>query len=274
MFDVTMLRKEKDDCQMSEMKHDVRQYGDTPSRVVVLHGGPGGAGEVEPLARELGHRGHSVLEPFQTRQSVVGQIDELREQIDRFCKSPVVVIGWSWGAWLGCLLAAQHETLVRALILVGSGPFEASYSSEIRTTKNSRLSNDQRTELKTLGLKEGAPADVARFIELSDLADTYARDSSQLPTVSFDAEIHTAVWSEAKEMRRSGALIDAISVIGCSVLAIQGDYDPRPSEGVRIPLQAALPSAQFVELERCGHKPWQEIYAKERFFKLIEEAIA
>ena len=32
--------------------------------------GPGGAGEVEPLARELGHRGYAVLEPFQTGRTV------------------------------------------------------------------------------------------------------------------------------------------------------------------------------------------------------------
>lgn len=60
---------------MSEPKHDNRQYGDTPSRVVVLHGGPGGAGEVEPLARELYRRGHAVLEPFQTRRTVGSQVD-------------------------------------------------------------------------------------------------------------------------------------------------------------------------------------------------------
>lgn len=269
-----MLRKADDDRRMTETKQNARQYGDAPSRVVVLHGGPGGAGEVEPLARELGRRGHAVLEPFQTRDSVGGQIDELREQIERFSTAPAVVIGWSWGAWLGCLLAAQHQTLVRQLILVGSGPFEARFASAIRTTKNSRLTAEESAELKTLSLEEGDPATVARFIALSDVADTYARDSSPLPTVTFNRRIHTAVWPEADEMRTSGALLRAVSAIDCPVLAIQGDYDPRPSEGVRTPLRAVLPSAHFVQLERCGHKPWQEIYAKDDFYHLVEKTIA
>ncbi|MGB7241964.1 MAG: alpha/beta hydrolase [Sulfitobacter sp.] len=256
---------------MKENWKSVRQYGDTSSRLVVLHGGPGGAGEIEPLARELGERGYSVLEPFQTKYSVAGQVDELRSQIEEHCTPPVDVIGWSWGAWLGCLLAAQHFELVRRLILVGSGPFEAQYSSAIRATKNARLTNKERTELKALDLTGDSA--VARFIELSDVADTYARDTSGQPAVSFDGAIHAAVWPEADEMRKSGALLDAVSTIRCPVLAIHGDYDPRPSAGVKMPLREALPTAKFVQLERCGHKPWQEVHAKGEFYRLLENAL-
>lgn len=254
------------------MRHGIRQYGAPPSRVVVLHGGPGGAGEVEPFARELARRGHAVLEPFQTRRSVDGQVDELSSQIERFCKPPVIVIGWSWGAWLGCLLAAGHSALVHKLVLVGSGPFEARYAAMIRATKDSRLSSDQIAELKTLRLGE-EPDHVARFIELGDVTDTYARDQSPQPVVTFDGAIHAAVWHEAGEMRRNGALLEAVSAIECPVVAIHGDHDPRPSEGVRGPLQDVLPTADFVELERCGHKPWQEIHAKEEFYRLLQSTI-
>lgn len=34
------------------------QYGKTPLHVVVMHGGPSGAGAVQPLAQELGERGY------------------------------------------------------------------------------------------------------------------------------------------------------------------------------------------------------------------------
>lgn len=157
-----------------------RQYGGAASYVVVLHGRPGGAGEVEARARELGRRGHAVLEPIQTRRSVDGQVDELKSQIEGLCAPPIV---------------------------------------------------------------------------------------------DFDGAIHAAVWPEASELRETGSLVDAVSVIQCPVLAIHGDYDPRPSEGVRSPLQRVLPSAQFFELERCGHKPWQERYAKDEFYRLVENAI-
>ncbi|WP_152563416.1 alpha/beta fold hydrolase, partial [Ruegeria halocynthiae] len=262
-----------DDHKMCKLLKAVRQYGKAPWRVVMHQGGPGGAGEAEPFARELGHMGYDVLEPFQTRQSVGGQVDELRSQIEQYCEPPVLVIGWSWGAWLGCLLAAQHEDLVRALILVGSGPLEARYTEAIRTTKKVRLSDEEQAELLTLRSMAESPTDAARFIELSDMADTYSRDTSAQPNVVFDEVIHKAVWPEADGMRKDGSLLEAISTIRCPVLAIHGDYDPRPSEGVRLPLQAALPSAEFVEIKRCGHKPWQEIYAKDEFYRLVEKTI-
>ena len=186
----------------------------------------------------------------------------------------MVVIGWSWGAWLGCLLAAQHDDLVRSLILVGSGPLKASYAKAIQTTKKARRSDQDQTEFLALRPMAQSPLDVARFIELSDVTDTYARDTSPPPKVVFDEAIHSAVWPEAEEMRKNGSLLEAISTIRCPVLAIHGDYDPRPSAGVRLPLQAALPSAAFVEIRRCGHKPWQEIFAKDEFYRLIQKAIA
>lgn len=259
---------------MTKTVQDFRQYGQAASRVVLLHGGPGGAGEVEPIAQELGRRGHAVLEPFQTGRSVNAQVDELKSQIDTHCSPPVVLIGWSWGAWLGCLFAARHGALIRNLVLVGCGPFEARFASTIRTTKNSRLTNEQRAELEALRTKEDGVADIARFIELSDVADTYSRDASPAPAVDYDTAIQKAVWPEAEAMRKSGSLVDALSGINCPVLAIHGDYDPRPSEGVRLPLQASLPEAQFVELERCGHKPWQETHAKSDFYRLLETAIS
>lgn len=256
---------------MNQTRKNYRQYSDTRPHTVVLHGGPGGAGEVEPFARELGQRGHAILEPFQTMHSVEGQVEELRSQIEEHCTSPVILIGWSWGAWLGCLLAAQHGTLLSKLILIGSGPFEAQYSSAIRMTKNARLTNNERAELNAISLvREDA---VARFIELCDVTDTFERDASPQPTVNFDGTLHGDVWPEADGMRKSGALLDAVTTIRCPILAIHGDYDPRPSAGVQIPLQAALPKAQFVLLEKCGHKPWQEIHAKDEFYRLVENAL-
>ena len=71
-------------------------------------------------------------------------------------------------------------------------------------------------------------------------------------------------------MRESGALLDAVSAIRCPVVAIHGDYDPRPAKGVVVPLQAVLPSATFKLLERCGHKPWQEIHAQEAFYCMVD----
>ncbi|WP_299649596.1 alpha/beta fold hydrolase [uncultured Tateyamaria sp.] len=258
---------------MTQTQHTVRHHGAEPAKVVVLHGGPGGAGEVEAFAHKLGHRGHAVLEPFQTQHSVGAQIEELREQITHHSTPPITLIGWSWGAWLGCLFAASHPNLVRKLVLVGSGPFEARHTEAIKATKAARLTDAQRAELATLNLGSGDPTRTARFIALNDVADTFERDTSPLPDVQFDADIHRSVWPEANAMRTSGALLDTLATIRCPVIALHGDHDPRPADGVRLPLQAALPSATFTLLEKCGHKPWQEVHAQDQFYQLIEAAL-
>lgn len=56
-----------------------RRWGPAPYRTALVHGGPGGAGEMAPLARELSAHGHGVLEPFQTEFSVESQLRELSE---------------------------------------------------------------------------------------------------------------------------------------------------------------------------------------------------
>src|SRR5947209_12929564 len=81
-----------------------RKHGIDPFRVVVVHGGPGAAGEIGPVAEELGHA-RGVLEPMQSATTVPGQVDELRRAHDSLCIPPVVLIGPSWEAWLSCFVA-------------------------------------------------------------------------------------------------------------------------------------------------------------------------
>jgi pimeloyl-ACP methyl ester carboxylesterase len=65
-------------------------------------------------------------EPFQTADSVAEQAKELRGILEDHARLPVVLIGHSWGAWLSPVVAGRYPGLVRKLVLVASGPFEAS----------------------------------------------------------------------------------------------------------------------------------------------------
>src|SRR3954454_11622430 len=95
-----------------------RKHGIEPFRVVVVHGGPGAAGEMGPVAQRLA-RSRGVLEPMQSATTVSGQVDELRRALDSLCVPPAVLFCHSWGAWLSCLVAADYPLLVRKLILIG-----------------------------------------------------------------------------------------------------------------------------------------------------------
>jgi len=61
--------------------------------------------------------------------------------------------------------------------------------------------------------------------------------------------------------------------IRCPVVAIHGDWDPHPAEGVNDPLTKVLPDFRFVLLEKCGHRPWIERNAAETFYKVLVEEI-
>ena len=81
------------------------------------------------------------------------------------------------------------------------------------------------------------------------------------------------MWKDGAELRRSGNLLKLGRHITCPVVAIHGDGDPHPSEGVQEPLSAILRDFRFILLKKCGHKPWIERKAREEFFRILEEEL-
>jgi pimeloyl-ACP methyl ester carboxylesterase len=218
-----------------------------------------------------------VLEPLQTRDSIAGQLEELRMVVDEHGDPPLCIIGWSWGAWLGYLFAARYPSLVSKLILVGSGPFAEEYVPDIERTRSSRLSAANRAELETL---QGALADptvldkdelLARFGALFARVDAYdPLPSNEAESMGVQFDIFNRVWSEAAELRASGELLRVGKQIQCEVVALHGDYDPHPAIGVREPLTRVIERFRFVLIDRCGHQPWAERAAREEFFRVLE----
>jgi pimeloyl-ACP methyl ester carboxylesterase len=229
--------------------------------VAVLHGGPGAPGSAAPVARTLAARGVASLEPLQAAVSIEGQLDELHDLLLARSEPPIVLVGWSWGAWLALLFAVGHPSVVRKAVLVGSGPFEQRYAAEIRATRLSRLTEDERVEYE-----RGELSSLARLSAKADAYDALPREDE---TVELQPDVHRRVSAEAAELRRSGALLERVSGVRCPVVAIHGDHDPHPAEGVRAPLARVLAEFSFVLLERCGHEPWNERYACDRFFEIL-----
>jgi pimeloyl-ACP methyl ester carboxylesterase len=255
-----------------------RTYGKRPFNVAVVHGGPGAAGEMAPVARELAS-GYGVLEPLQTAASVEGQIEELRTVLEENAEFPVFLIGFSWGAWLSYLVAAHYPSLVKKLILIASGPFEEKYVAGIEETRLSRLSEEERAEVESLFevLDDPAAHDkgkaFARFGALFSKADAYDPIEQESEAINYRPNIFHAVWTEAAELRRSGRLLELAKRIKCPVVAIHGDYDPHPAEGVQKPLSAILKGFSSILLANCGHKPWIERQAKDDFYAILKREL-
>jgi pimeloyl-ACP methyl ester carboxylesterase len=234
-----------------------------------------------PVARTLAPP-WGVLEPLQTAVSVQGQVEELRAILEGHGALPITLIGFSWGAWLGYMVAACHPTLVRKLILVGSGPFQEEYAAQLAQTRAARLSQEERDEFQRLlcalsvPTQEDADAQLARLGDLASRCDTYdplPTEDRSSDSVGSRGALFQQVWGEAAALRRSGELIAMAERIRCPVVAIHGDYDPHPAEGVRAPLSRALERFRFILLARCGHRPWIEGQAREAFFRILRSEL-
>lgn len=253
-----------------------RRHGAPPYGIVAVHGGPGAPGSAFGIAAGLG----SALEPFQTADSLDGQVLELAATLRTDIAAPAALVGHSWGATLALLTAAEEPDLVRTVVLVGSGGYSA--EAYLRTTENrmGRLSLQNRQRALALKAKlksnpEAAPTDeLMEYYRLISEADGYDLDPSiEEPPVEFQYEVNQKVWATAAAIRESGELLERIASVRCPVVAIHGDDDPHPADTVYEPLSSLLPDFRMVLLERCGHEPWKERHARLPFFEALRAAL-
>ncbi|HEY6317558.1 MAG TPA: alpha/beta hydrolase [Acidimicrobiia bacterium] len=256
----------------------VRRYGRAPFRVAVLHGGPGAPGYLAPVATRLGAR-RGVLEPLQRAPSLAGQLAELASLLaEGDARYPVTLVGHSWGAVLGYLVAASHPERVRRLVLVASAPFDEAAGAATLATRLSRLDADDRetAEAARAVLDDEHASGPARQAAMAAVDPLFARVDAWDPiTLDVGAledlpDVYETVWREVRALRTSGELVALGARIRCPVLGIHGDYDPHPAAGVHEPLAPVLAAFRWVQLEHCGHTPWLERDAAEPFYALLE----
>jgi pimeloyl-ACP methyl ester carboxylesterase len=258
---------------------NLRTWGKPPYKIAVIHGGPGIPGYLAPVARELS-KVIGVLEPLQTKNSFEGQIEELYNILREHAHLPVILIGHSWGAFLSFVVTARYPSLVKKLILIGGGPFEEKYADNIDADRLNRLTEDERIEaFRLLEINDAAKSldrdkAMARLGELWVKADTYAPlPGQELESMPVSEEINRKVWAEAKKLRTSGEILKIGKKITCPVIAIHGDYDPHLVAGLQEPLSRVIKDFKFILLEKCGHYPWLERYARYKFYEILRKEI-
>ena len=131
------------------MTHIFQKYGRPPFNVVVLNGGPGVRGQMAQVAEVIAED-RGVLEHLQAADSVEGQIREVYDIITSSAAPCVHLIGFSWGAMLGYLFTAKYPALVKKLILISSGVYEAKYAENIMDTRINRLDENEKGILSNL----------------------------------------------------------------------------------------------------------------------------
>ncbi len=255
-----------------------RKYGNPPFTVAVIHGGPGAAGQMRPVAQELSQF-YGTLEPLQTSTSLEGQMNELRVLLKKHVTKPMTLIGHSWGAWLVFLYASKYSSSVKKIILVSGGPFEEHYAAQIMTTRINRLNEKEKIKLKALIESVNNPSEKDKTKFFAHLGRLLFKTDSFRPLqyteeeIEYRYDIFEGVWSEAEKLRRTGTLLQIGKQIHCPVVAIHGDYDPHPATGIEEPLSHIVKDFRFILLKNCGHYPWMERDAKNKFYKIILEEL-
>lgn len=255
----------------------IRKYGNPPYAAAVIHGGPGAKGSLGMVANELG-RYFGVLEPIQTQYTIEALLEELNDHIYADAKTPLTLIGHSWGAWLAALYAAEHPEITANLVLVGCAPLEAKYVPQITEGRINRLTPQEGALFRLIleGLEDPEITDknylFEQLQELTEKADNYELEISpdnegyDLP---FDDIMYTRLWPEAAAMRANGDLIRKLVNIECPVYVIHGENDPHPLSGITIPLSKYNINHTTHVLRQCGHTPFLEKHAKEYFYDML-----
>lgn len=266
-------------CQEgASLLNNLRKYGNTPYKVAVIHGGPGAPGDMASVARELA-KDFGILEPLQTALSIEGQIHELHTILKENGELPVTLIGHSWGAWLSFIFANRYSSFVKKIILVASGPFKQKFVSNIYEKRISRLNKQEKEKQHTLtnAINDPKVSDKQKvfteFGKLMSKADSYNANVKEDEILEYQHNVFLKVWKEADELRRTGELLEMGKLIECPVVAIHGDFDSHPCEGVEKPLSKIIRDFRFILLKNCGHYPWQERLAKDKFYDIIKREI-
>lgn len=140
-----------------------------------------------------------------------------------------------------------------------------------------RLGENERKEaLSLLSLMDNNASNdkiFARFGRLMDKADSCDPLPHEKDLLPCSADTYQRVWEEASKLRESGELLKYGNKIICPVVAIHGDYDPHPAEGVKVPLSRVIKEFDFILLEKCGHHPWLERNAQKSFYEVLRREI-
>jgi pimeloyl-ACP methyl ester carboxylesterase len=155
-------------------------------------------------------------------------------------------------------------------------------AQQLNETRMSRLTAEEKQEFQAFmrGLDDPQATDkdilFSQFGEMFTKTDSYDPCYDHNPAgeemcVRFD--ICSSVWPRAAAMKTSGELLRLARQVRCPVVAIHGDYDPTPAEGVEKPLARRLELFKFVVIEKCGHTPWIERHARENFLRTLSDVL-
>jgi pimeloyl-ACP methyl ester carboxylesterase len=170
---------------------------------------------------------------------------------------------------LGLAFASTYPERISGLALVGCGTFDRRARARLQSTLAERTTPELRARIARLATEVPDENErAARAHALSDSLYTYRRAVDE-PIAALDLKGHTESWNDMLRLQESGVYPAAFTSIACPVLMLHGSYDPHPGGLIRDGLREFIPHLEYLELERCGHAPWIEAHARDRFLSSL-----
>ena len=149
--------------------------------------------------------------------------EELMEQIEENCSRKVILAGHSWRAWLAGLFVERFPDKVEKVILIGCGPLDEAYVSQIGKRRN--MSSEEPEEfdqiLRQLEKGFGEKDEYLRCLgEICDRADGYQEEKYLRDKAEVNGDLYKKVWKEAAGLRKSGKRLERFGRISCPLVLI------------------------------------------------------
>ena len=253
----------------------IRRHGSKGPVVIALHGGPGAMGSAVDLARGLADN-FTVIEPWQRGSggesplTVARHVEDLDDIVGSAQETGLpALVGESWGAMLALSYAARYPEKTGPIALIGCGTFDKTSRALAMNVRQNRIAehiaaHPEHSADLDLDINE-------RIMKWHAITDNYKALSPVPHTESepFDMNAHTQTWEDMLQCQEMGLYPRAFAAIRSPVIMLHGSYDPHPGKMIRDSLKPYLPQLEYLELEKCGHSPAKEKYAKKIFFTIL-----
>lgn len=259
--------------------------------VVFLHGGPGmhmgnGWPDLEPLARRRAvllydqrGGGRSDLFSDPDRLTALAHVRDLEALRQHFGIKRMTLIGYSWGAVLAALYAAEHPERVRRLLLLNPMPPARIPFDEQRTAKERELiigaERSRMEELERTMFAAHDPRAVCREIDHIYYKPYFfdPRKQSLLRTDNCSVSLAALRNRDLVSQATMQSLGDwdfrpLLARLHMPALVVEGKESQVAVGGPEAWVQA-LPNSRLLLIERAGHMPHIEQPGK--FFPAVEK---
>jgi pimeloyl-ACP methyl ester carboxylesterase len=175
---------------------------------------------------------------------------------------------------LALCYAAAHPNNAGPIVLVGCGTFDSPSRARMKEILQ------ERTDLHLLERLAEITASTSDAAELHMKKHRLTRDLSVYARVDpwpdkeeyepLDVRAHKETWDDMMRLQSDGTYPKAFTGITSDVLMLHGNYDPHPGPMIHEYLRPFIRRLEYRELDRCGHSPWLERFARTEFFSTLK----